>query len=64
MDIIEFRKQKYNEENLLLDNNIIELLLEIFDNKIKKPSFKNKHVNILKGVKVQSSKDSIILSKL
>jgi hypothetical protein len=70
MDIIEFRKQKYNEENLLLDNNIIELLLEIFDNKIKKPSFKNKHVNILKGVKVQSSKDSIpnkvnlILNKL
>jgi hypothetical protein len=70
MDIIEFQSQKIAKENLLLDNNIIESLIEIFDNKIKINSFKNKPINILKGIKVQNSKDNIsnkvnlILNKL
>ena len=70
MNIIEFRKEKINKENLLLDDNILKLLLDVFDNNFKKPSNKIKHINILKTGKIQQNKDTIsnkvnlILNKL
>lgn len=70
MNIIEFKKQKLNPENLNMDNNILESLLNIFEKKNKKLFIKPKSNNILKNVKQQQSKDNIfnkvnlILNKL
>ena len=70
MDITEFRKEKFNKDNLLLDNNTLKSLLDMFDNNLKISSNKIKYVNILKTGKIQQNKDTIsnkvnlILNKL